>query len=951
MTRRFMTLCPISCLLLLFLLAPAPLCRPDQSGDDGGQMAFRAPFIFASSFKGGKPRLIENGVVLVRDGKIVRVGSDLVIPPGVPVVTFRDGVIFPGLVAASPARVSYNPGEETVSAKYRAIDAFDPYADYSELLAGGITTIYLAANPDRLVSGRGAVVKTAGSDPQERILDRGSDFCLNLTERSYNPGGLQKYPLPASSIHKIEPATIQRPSSRLGQILELKEAFQQARDYAGSPFDYNLEVLAAALAEPPVLRITAERAVDIEAACALVSELGMEAYLQGCSEAHRVAGQIAASRLGVVLEIPFRPGRPLDELGIDPGGMEKCIGTAARLVEKGIPVALSIPTNVASGELMQAAYLAVSHGMPEEKALAAVTSTAARLLSVDNRVGTLAPGMDADFLVLSSPPLNADSHVRKVYINGKPVFSNPMGRSALVVRAGTVLPVSGPPILCGEVLVEDGVIQAVGHTVPHPPGALIVDEGPDSVVTPGFIDGHGHLGLEGDRSVPDATVPIHRAVAAEQENFRPVAAAGVTTVILAPRGSSSGGSRVAAVKTAGKNSDALLVDDLAAVKLSFRGKDPKLSLSSLQKPLKAGKGYFDAWNKYYEALEKWKKTEAEKKAAEKAGKKKVEKKEEKKESKTVTEEEKVEEKPDPLSGTWEGTLSGDPLPSPQKVVLKLLLDKDTGMVTGTASSPMSPEEVEISGSLSGNRVVLEIQEETPMGAPTLEAEIDKEDHMTGVFKLGDAFSFQFEADRTEKEAPVIKITSRKKKVKDGKPEAPKINEALEPYRKLFAKEIPVLVEVNTHQEIEAAIKVVVEEYKLPLVLLGAGSAHRITEKIVAAKSGVVAALPLLARRDGKPCIQAIELSRAGIPVIFQSDAEDGARSLPGMAVWAVRKGMDATTALEALTYNAAKLFHVDDRVGSLQPGRDGDLVIFSGDPLNGTSRVLRVFVAGKEIEP
>jgi len=947
-----MTLCPISVALLLCLLVPAGISRSDSCGEDCGQKAFRAKQIFACCFKGGTPRLIENGVILVRDGKIVRVGSDIEVPPGVPVVEFRDGVIFPGLVAASPARVSYSPGEETVSAKYRAIDAFDPYQENSELLAGGITTLYLCANPDRLVSGRGAVVKTAGQDLQSRILDKGTDLCVNLTERSYNPGGLQKYPLPASSLQKIEPAEIQRPSSRLAQVLELKEAFRKARGYSGSPFDYNMETLAAALAEPPVLRIAAERAVDIEAACNLAAELGMKTYLQGCSEAHRVAGVIAASRLGVVLEVPFHPGRPLYELGIEPGGIEKCLCTAACLVEKGIPVALSIPTNVSPGELIQAAFLAVSHGMPEEKALAAVTSTAARLLSVDDRVGTLAPGMDADFLVLSSTPLNANSHVRQVYINGRHVFSNPMGKAALVVRAGTILPVSGPPIHGGEILVEDGVIQAVGHTVPHPPGARIVDEGPDSVVTPGFIDGHGHLGLEGDRTTPDASIPIHKAVVVEQENFRPVAAAGVTTVVLAPRGAGGSGSRVAAVKTAGKSRDEFVVDDLAAIKLSFQGRDPKLSLSSLQKPLKAGKGYFDAWNKYYKALEKWKKEEAAKKAAEAAGKtdkkKEAEKKEAKK-SESETEEEKVEEPPDPISGTWEGSLSGDPLPSPQKVILKLVLARDTGVITGLATSPMAPDEVEIKGSLSGNRVVLEIQEETPMGMPTLEAEIDKEDHMIGSFKLGDAFSFQFEANRTEKDAPVIKITTRKKKT-DGKPEPPKLNEALEPFRRLFANEIPVLVEVNTHQEIAAAIKVVVEEYKVPLVLLRAGEAYRIKDKITAAKSGVVPGLPLLARRDGKLCVPAIELSRAGIPVLFQSDAEDGARSLRDMAVWAVRKGMDATAALEALTYNAARLYHLDDRVGSLQPGRDGDLVIFSGDPLNGTSRVLRVFVAGKEIK-
>jgi len=487
------------------------------------------------------------------------------------------------------------------------------------------------------------------------------------------------------------------------------------------------------------------------------------------------------------------------------------------------------------------------------------------------------------------------------------------------------------------------------------------------VITPGFIDSHGHLGLEGDRTTPGPDVAIARAVVTEQDNFRPVARAGVTTVLMAPVGASSSGSQVAAIKTAGCGRDALVVDELAALKFSFRGKDPTLGLSALQKPLKKGKDYDAKWKKYHDDLKKWEEEQAKKKK-EGGGKADAEK-EVKKETKEVVVEEKEEEF-DPISGTWDGTLQGGPLPEPADITLKLKLEEDKTTINGSATAPMSPDEVGVSGSLSGKNVTLTVDAETPMGAPILEATLDAEDHMKGSFKVGDVFAIDFEADRTEREAPVIKVTkSRKKKKTDGRPEAPKLEPSLEPYRKLFAGEIPLLVDAAGHGGIAAVIKVVVEEYKVPLVILNGNDAWRVADKIVESKAGVVAALPLLSRREHKTSAaamrsfvngngggsqlycQAADLAMAGIPVLFQSNAEDGARSLPDMAGFAVRNGMDSTAALRALTINPARLYRIDDRVGSLQPGRDGDLVIFSGNPFDATSRVLRVFVAGKEVEP
>jgi len=962
----------VSCTALIVCIAPPALALPHPDGDRYGcehdsVTAVHARQIYTMSNTDGVAAIIENGIVLIRGGKIVTVGREceVDVPLGARSITFPDGVLIPGLVNAAARSAARVAGDETVSAKYRAIDTFDPYSKNSDLLSGGVTTTYLAPDTRRLVSGQGAVVKTAGPCRISRILAEDGDLCLNLGSSAHRPPPLQDYPLPAWSLTEIPPAAPQRPYSRISQYLELRAAFEAAGDYgrrleagriAYADFDYNLEVLHETLANDTLLRIRALRAVDIEGALRLLRELKMKGYLTGCHEAHELVKPLAAAGVGAVIEIPFRRQLPLGEIGIDPGRIDERLDTVARLAAGGVQVALTAGQQNGGGELLHAAALAVRGGLSEEGALRAITRTPAELLGVAQRVGSLEPGRDADIVVLSAAPFRLDSHVRQVFIGGRSVFVNPMGRDALVVRAGKILTAAGPAITNGEVLVEQGVIRAVGKTVPHPPGARIVDEGPDSVVTPGFIDAHGHLGLEGDRSTPGPDVVVANAVVVEQPNFHPVARAGVTTVVMAPYGSHRSGSQVAAIKTAGRGRDQMVTDDLAAIKMSFGGQDPLLGLDVLRKPLKKGKDYADKWTKYYEDLKKWQEEQAKKKAeAEKQnGQAEAEKKpaaDEKGKGAREKIEKEEKETVDPLSGTWEGKIEGDPLPEPADITLKLKLDSDGSSVSGSVSNPMSPEEVAVDGTLSGTQLTLTVDVETPMGAPTVEATLDRADHMVGMVKVGSMFSLDFQADRTEKEAPVIKISTRKKKVDDGKPQPPKVKPDLEPYRRLFAGEVPLLVEANRAEEIEAVIKVVVGDYKVPLVLLGGTEAYKLKQKITEAKTGVVLALPLQMLKERKPYFQAVDLSRSGIAVMFQSNAEDGARNLPDMAGFAIGSGMDASAALEALTISPAKLYHIDDRVGSLQAGRDGDLVVFSGDPFERTSRVLRVFVAGKEVEP
>ena len=88
-----------------------------------------------------------------------------------------------------------------------------------------------------------------------------------------------------------------------------------------------------------------------------------------------------------------------------------------------------------------------------------------------------------------------------------------------------------------------------------------------------------------------------------------------------------------------------------------------------------------------------------------------------------------------------------------------------------------------------------------------------------------------------------------------------------------------------------------------------------------------------------------------MPIAFQSNAEDGARNLPAVVLFAVERGLSAEAALEALTVGAAKAYKIDDRVGTIEPGKDADLVIFSGHPFLEAGSILKIVVDGKEVRP
>jgi imidazolonepropionase-like amidohydrolase len=892
-------------------------------GGDGDSFVLRAGTIYPVSAAHAGP--IHDGAIVVRDGRIVAVGADLKLPDDLPQLHWPDAVVCPGFVSAASYVTQRHSGPQSVGA-YRAIDAYDAYADNKRQLSWGTTSAHLSPGGHRLVSGVGSVVKLGG-DAAGRVLLGQSDICVNLGQ--FDPPPLIERPFYASSDVAIKPATPQRPRSRMGQFLELDERI--TRGDSGE-FDYHTREFSRGWKQGLPLRIQARRAVDIEGAMRFAARHGRALVLVGATEADLLVDQIIAADVPIVLRLEETYDRPTYSLGDSPDALQSYLDLAARLGKT--PKLALAGRDGEHADLRMIALMAMRGGLPMDAALEAITRVPAEILGVGDRVGSIEPGKDADLLVLSGAPLDVTTHVLRTFVGGRTVFEAPQS-DALVIRAGTVWVGNGEVLRDSSVLVENGKIRAVGQRVPHPPYARLIDAGRDAFVSPGFIDAHGHLGLEGDQSAPGAHVGLHRTIGSAGIEFLRVARAGVTTVMLSAYRSAGDGSRISAMKTYGDSREALTARAVAGLSYGVAGTDPLLLTEGLKKSLKKGKKYVEQWDKYFKELEQWKKDQADGKATE---------------AKPEEVTETTEKKTDPITGTWEYTISGGPIPEP--VTSTMLLKLNGTEIEGRMIDPTGGgEESILTGTLDGQTVRMEIDQETPFGNPVIACQLDREDHMIGTVEIGSMLELDFEATRTDKTAVEFKVKRKKKHGEDGRPTPPKVDEGLEPYRDLLAAKIPAVVEARTAAEIVAVLSLLVDEYKVPVVLLGAEDAAEVADAIGERKDkvGVVAPPQVVRSRDRKLYNQAADLSARGIGVALQSDSEDAARNLPLMALYAVQQGMGGDAVLRALTIDAAKMYHIDDRLGSLEPGKDADILIHSGHPFDAGSRLQRVIVGGSEV--
>ena len=374
------------------------------------------------------------GTLLATDGVITAVGPELEIPEGVQRIDAHGAWLLPGLIDAHVHLGMHPEGEDSSGtdvnemtdpnmAAVRAIDAIDPFdPGFDDALAGGITTVNVNPGSGNPIGGQTVAIHTHGRWIDEMVLRAPSGIKSALGE---NP-------------KRIYGGKGKTPSTRLGTAMVIREAFIEAQNYmaAADPAkrDAKLEALAMVLRREIPWRQHAHRTDDVATALRLAEEFGYELVLDHGTEAHVLADVVAARNVPVLIGPLFTTKSKVELRG-------RSLANPRRLAEAGVEISIiTDPPVIPINFLIHQCTLAVKEGLDPDTALRAVTINPAKVLGLEDRLGSLEVGKDADVVLWSGDPLNVLSRALRVWIGGKQVMEYDAATRTPVVAARKVVP-------------------------------------------------------------------------------------------------------------------------------------------------------------------------------------------------------------------------------------------------------------------------------------------------------------------------------------------------------------------------------------------------------------------------------------------------------------------------------------------------------------------------------
>ena len=543
------------------------------------------------------------GAMVVEDGKITAIGpaDQIQNPAGAKVVDLSGKVVIPGLVDthshlgvhSRPHVPSNSDGNEMtgpVQSVVRALDAVNPFdPGFRMALAGGVTTANVMPGSGNVIGGQTVYIKLRGHTAEQMwIAADGVLGGLKMAngenpKRSYGGKG-------------------QAPGTRMKVAALQRRAFVEAREYQRKWEAYRQKNEAGEEAEPPARNLELEplvevlegkrtvhfhthRADDIMTTLRLAEEFGFELVVQHGTEGYKVAEELARRKVPVSMTVVDSPGGKAEVVDF----IEEC---GAQLSAQGVKVLINTDDSITESRFfLRTAAIPVRGGLSEELALKAITLYSAQAMHLDQQLGSLAAGKDADFVVLSGAPFSVYTRVLATYLDGKQVFdleddeqaryqtggfavaeralrpaprplieprqavaapASPAGAKApteesqtVVVLAGRLHTISQGVIEDGAVLIKDGKLDFVGKRgdLQIPAGAAVVAA---AEVTPGLIDAHSVVPLAGEynisadqdndeRSDPNqADVRVHDGFNPREPLLRFLLEQGVTVVHATP---------------------------------------------------------------------------------------------------------------------------------------------------------------------------------------------------------------------------------------------------------------------------------------------------------------------------------------------------------------------------------------------------------------------------------
>ena len=373
---------------------------------------------------------IPGGTVLIENGRIAAVGAgDAVdVPDGAQVVDATGAWVLPGFIDAHAhvgvseeaegwAGQDTNEMTEPVTAQVRAIDAINP-ADlgFRDAISGGVLAVNVNPGSGNPIGGQTVALKCWGRTVDEMALRQPSGMKSALGENPKRVYGEQKK-TPSTRLGTA--AVIRCALVAAANYLERIDAEQRKPEAERKPVerDLKLEALGLVLRKQIPWRQHCHRADDIATAIRLADEFGYVLVIDHGTEAHLLADIIAARGIPVIIG-PLLTSRSKVEL------RNRSLANPGRLAKAGVTIAITtdhpvVPVNF----LAHQAALAVKDGLDRETALRALTINPATIAGVDDRLGSIEPGKDADLVIWSGDPLDVLSRAVRVFIDGAEIYS------------------------------------------------------------------------------------------------------------------------------------------------------------------------------------------------------------------------------------------------------------------------------------------------------------------------------------------------------------------------------------------------------------------------------------------------------------------------------------------------------------------------------------------------
>jgi imidazolonepropionase-like amidohydrolase len=370
------------------------------------------------------------GSVLIKDGKIAAVGAEIKVPEGAVVIDGTGRILTPGLIDShshlglgpSGGITEDNESSNPVTPQLRIIDSIHPEGvaphrwSFKHAVSQGVTTIIARPGSGNVIGGQSAALKLRGGTVDNMVLVFPLDMKMAMGKKGYGAKG--QFPVTKmGTVYAVRKAMVDAAEYKKSLDKSTKEKEKDKKNEAQPPKrDLANEAMVQVLERTLPVHVHASPVDDIMSAVRLGDEFNFFKLSIGHGdESYKIADELA--KRGVVVVV----GPQMivyDEKG-------KLINLADYLVKHGVEVNIMSDADVVQQEFLRfQATIAVKYGMDPLEALKAISINPAKLIGLEERIGSIEVGKDADLVLFSGDPFDIQSKVLKVFIDGKLLFDS-----------------------------------------------------------------------------------------------------------------------------------------------------------------------------------------------------------------------------------------------------------------------------------------------------------------------------------------------------------------------------------------------------------------------------------------------------------------------------------------------------------------------------------------------